>query len=166
MKPIEFEHQIIQLEDKLKRFALSLISQPDEANDLVQDTYYKAWANRAKFKGDSNLKAWMFTIMKNTFINKYRKKQKERAYWDNNAKDHLMNHQEDSTSIRPDSDYSIIEINRKIEELPNKFRIPFKMFLSGYTYEEISDSLNLKMGTTKSRLFFTRKKLAEKLEGY
>ncbi len=166
MKPAKFDQQLIQLEDKLKRFAGSLTSDYEEAKDLLQETYYKAFANRAKFRGDSNLKNWTFTIMKNTFINKYRKKLKEKAYFDNTVKDYFLNQYEGSISISPDSDYSIIEINKKIEELPDKFRTPFKMFLSGYQYKEIADSLDLKMGTTKSRIFFTRKKLSEKLQDY
>jgi len=166
MKATEFNQQLIELEDKLERFAMSLTSDHEEAKDLLQETYYKALANRDKFIGHSNLKAWTFTIMKNTFINNYRKKQKENTHNDKTENNYFINQSEESTTSTPDSEYSIIEINRKIEELPDEFRVPFKMFLSGYKYKEIAEELELKIGTVKSRIFFTRKKLSEKLQGY
>ncbi|MFP4019135.1 MAG: sigma-70 family RNA polymerase sigma factor [Bacteroidales bacterium] len=166
MTALEFNHQLIDLEDKLERFAMSLTSNREEAKDLLQETYYKALANRDKFIGYSNLKAWTFTIMKNTFINNYRKKQKENTHNDQTENNFFINQSEEQTPIRPDSEYSIIEINKKIEDLPNEFKIPFKMFLSGYKYKEIAEKLELKIGTVKSRIFFTRKKLSEKLQGY
>lgn len=166
MEPREFNRRLIKLEDKLIRFALSLTSDHEEAKDLLQETYYKALTNRDKFIGNSNLQAWSFTIMKNTFINNYRKKQKENTHKDKTENNYLLNQGEDNSPARPDSEYSIIEINRNIEDLPDEFRVPFKMFLLGYKYREIADRLNLKMGTVKSRIFFTRKKLSEKLQDY
>lgn len=166
MTALEFNHQLIDLEDKLERFAMSLTSNREEAKDLLQETYYKALANRDKFIGYSNLKAWTFTIMKNTFINNYRKKQKENTHNDQTENNFFINQSEEQTPIRPDSEYSIIEINKKIEDLPDEFKTPFKMFLSGYKYKEIAEKLELKIGTVKSRIFFTRKKLGEKLQGY
>lgn len=166
MTALEFNHQLIDLEDKLERFAMSLTSNREEAKDLLQETYYKALANRDKFIGYSNLKAWTFTIMKNTFINNYRKKQKENTHNDQTENNFFINQSEEQTPISPDSEYSIIEINKKIEDLPNEFKIPFKMFLAGYKYKEIAEKLELKIGTVKSRIFFTRKKLSEKLQGY
>src|SRR6056297_3306849 len=166
MKAIEFNQQLIELEDKLERFAMSLTSDHEEAKDLLQETYYKALANRDKFVGYSNLKAWTFTIMKNTFINNYRKKQKENTHNDHTENDYFLNQSQDKAPVKPDSEYSIIEINKKIEELPDEFKVPFKMFLSGFKYKEIAEQLELKIGTVKSRIFFTRKKLSEKLEAY
>jgi RNA polymerase sigma-70 factor (ECF subfamily) len=166
MTALEFNKQLINLEDKLERFAYSLTSNHEEAKDLLQETYYKALANRDKFIGHSNLKAWTFTIMKNTFINNYRKKQKQNTHNDQTDNNYFINQSEDKSPIEPDSEYAIIEINKSIEELSDEFRIPFKMFLSGYKYKEIADHLDLKIGTVKSRIFFTRKKLSEKLKGY
>ena len=166
MKAIEFNQQLIDLEDKLERFAMSLTSDHEEAKDLLQETYYKALANRDKFIGHSNLKAWTFTIMKNTFINNYRKKQKENTHNDKTDNNYFLNQSDENSTVRPDSEYSIIEVNKNIEALPDEFRVPFKMFLSGYKYKEIAEKLELKIGTVKSRIFFTRKKLSEKLQGY
>jgi len=166
MTAVEFNQQLIKLEDKLERFAMSLTSDHEEAKDLLQETYYKALANRDKFIGYSNLKAWTFTIMKNTFINNYRKKQKENTHNDKTENNYFLNQAEDRAPVRPDSEFAMIEINKKIQELPDEFRVPFKLFLSGYKYKEIAEQLNLKIGTVKSRIFFTRKKLSEKLQGY
>jgi RNA polymerase sigma-70 factor (ECF subfamily) len=166
MTGLEFNNQLINLESKLERFAMSLTSDSEEAKDLLQETYYKALANRDKFVGYSNLKAWTFTIMKNTFINNYRKKQKENTHNDHTENNYFLNQSEDKAPVRPDSEFSIIEINKKIEELPDEFKVPFKMFLSGFKYKEIAEHLGLKIGTVKSRIFFTRKKLSEKLEAY
>lgn len=166
MTAIEFNHQLIDLESKLERFALSLTSNSDEAKDLLQETYLKALSNRDKFVGYSNLKAWAFTIMKNTFINNYRKQQKENTHNDNTKNQYFINLTKDVASTRPDSEYSIIEINKQIEKLPLEFKQPFKMFLSGFKYKEIAEKLDLKIGTVKSRIFFTRKKLMESLKDY
>jgi RNA polymerase sigma-70 factor (ECF subfamily) len=166
MTAIEFNHQLINLESKLERFALSLTSNSDEAKDLLQETYLKALSNRDKFVGYSNLKAWAFTIMKNTFINNYRKQQKENTHNDNTKNQYFINLTKDVAATRPDSEYSIIEINKQIEKLPTEFKQPFKMFLSGFKYKEIAEKLDLKIGTVKSRIFFTRKKLMESLKDY
>ncbi|MEF8846727.1 MAG: RNA polymerase sigma factor [Bacteroidales bacterium] len=166
MNPVQFDKQLIQLEDKLERYALSLTSDREDAKDLLQETFHKALVNRDKFIRGSSMKAWTFTIMKNTFINNYRKKQKEKMYYDKTDNDNFLNRTDESSPLRPDSEYSIIEVNRKIEELPDEFRVPFKMFLSGYKYKEIAEKLQLKMGTIKSRIFFTRKKLYVKLLDY
>ncbi|MGM0531840.1 MAG: sigma-70 family RNA polymerase sigma factor [Bacteroidota bacterium] len=166
MNPLQFDQQLIQLEDKLERYAMSLTSDREEAKDLLQETFHKALANRDKFIRGSSLKAWTFTIMKNTFINNYRKKQKENMYYDKTDDNNFLNQTDESSSIRPDSEYFIIEVNKKIEELPDEFRVPFKLFLAGYKYKEIAEKLELKMGTIKSRIFFTRKKLSIKLRDY
>lgn len=166
MTAIEFNSQLIKLETKLERFALSLTSNPEEAKDLLQETYLKALSHRDKFVGYSNLKAWAFTIMKNTFINQYRKKQKENTHNDATKNSYFLNLTKENSITGPDSEYSIMEINKQIENLPDDFKQPFKMFLSGFKYKEIADKLDLKIGTVKSRIFFTRKKLMESLEDY
>ena len=162
MTAIEFNHQLIGLETKLSRFAMSLTYNREEAQDLLQETYLKALSHRDKFVGYTNLKAWAFTIMKNTFINNYRKQQKENTHNDTTNNLYFLN----LSPTRPDKEYATYEITREIDNLPKEFREPFTMFLSGYKYKEISDELNLKIGTVKSRIFFTRKKLMESLKDF
>ncbi len=166
MTAIEFNHQLIGLETKLSRFAMSLTYNREEAQDLLQETYLKALSHRDKFVGYTNLKAWSFTIMKNTFINNYRKQQKENTHNDTTNNLYFLNLSRELSPTRPDKEYTTYEITREIDNLPKEFKEPFTMFLSGYKYKEISDELNLKIGTVKSRIFFTRKKLMESLKDF
>ena len=166
MTAIEFNHQLIGLENKLSRFAMSLTSNREEAQDLLQETYLKALSHRDKFEGYSNLKAWAFTIMKNTFINNYRKAQKENTHNDTTKNLYFLNMSKELSPARPDNEYTRFEIRKEIDNLPDEFRKPFTMFLNGYKYKEIADDLDLKIGTVKSRIFFTRKKLMESLKDF
>lgn len=166
MTALEFNHQLISLETKLSRFAMSLTSNREEAQDLLQETYLKALSHRDKFIGYSNLKAWAFTIMKNTFINNYRKQQKENTHNDTTKNQYFLNLSKGSSPERPDNEFTTYEITKQIESLPSEFKQPFNMFLSGFKYKEIADELNLKIGTVKSRIFFTRKKLMESLKDF
>ncbi|OFX27613.1 MAG: RNA polymerase subunit sigma [Bacteroidetes bacterium GWA2_31_9b] len=166
MTAIEFNHQLISLESKLSRFAMSLTSDKEEAHDLLQETYLKALSNRDKFIGYTNLKAWAFTIMKNTFINNYRKHKKENTHNDATKNNYFMNISRDIAPEKPDTEYFTKEILKQIDILPIEFKQPFNMFLSGYKYKEIADELDLKIGTVKSRIFFTRKKLMDTLKDF
>ncbi|HRW63650.1 MAG TPA: RNA polymerase sigma factor [Bacteroidales bacterium] len=166
MTTFEFNHQLISLEPKLTRFAMSLTSDKTEAQDLLQETYLKALTHRDKFVGYTNLKAWAFTIMKNTFINNYRKAKKENTHNDTTNNLFFLNMSKEVSEARPDSEFSTYEITKQIESLSDEFKVPFKMFLSGYKYKEIADELDLKIGTVKSRIFFTRKKLMENLKDF
>ncbi len=162
----EFNTQLTGLEKNLERFAYSLTLDNEEAKDLVQETYLKALSNREKFVDHSNLKAWTFTIMKNTFINNYRRSVKENTTMDHTRDLYYLNMPQDSGFIHPESHYGTNEILRTIDELEDDFRIPFKMHTEGYKYKEIAEKLNLKIGTVKSRIFFTRKKLMDSLHDY
>ncbi len=166
MTAIEFNHQLIGLETKLSRFAMSLTYNREAAQDLLQETYLKALSHRDKFVGYTNLKAWAFTIMKNTFINNYRKQQKENTHNDTTNNLYFLNLSKELSPTRPDKEYTTYEITKEIDNLPDEFKEPFTMFLSGYKYKEIADGLNLKIGTVKSRIFFTRKKLMESLKDF
>ena len=163
---MEFNNELINMEDSLERFALSLTSDRDEAKDLLQETYLKALTYRDKFQEFTNLKAWAYTIMKNTFINNYRKAVRENTTVDNTKDLYYLNNSKESQLIKPDSEFSYKEISKAIEALDDEFKIPFKMHTEGFKYKEIADKLDLKIGTVKSRIFFTRKKLMESLKDY
>lgn len=166
MTAMEFNNELINMEDSLERFALSLTSDRDEAKDLLQETYLKALTYRDKFQEFTNLKAWAYTIMKNTFINNYRKAVRENTTVDNTKDLYYLNNSKESQLIKPDSEFSYKEISKAIEALDDEFKIPFKMHTEGFKYKEIADKLDLKIGTVKSRIFFTRKKLMESLKDY
>ncbi|MBA7511333.1 ECF RNA polymerase sigma factor SigR [subsurface metagenome] len=166
MTAIEFNYQLTNLSGNLERFAMSLTSNTEDAKDLLQETFVKAIAYRNKFEENTNLKAWTFTIMKNTFINNYRRHVKANTTFDNTEDLYYLNLNKESAFESPDSEFSVKEIEKKINELSDEFKQPFLMHTQGYKYKEIADKLNLKIGTVKSRIFFTRKKLMEKLKDY
>jgi RNA polymerase sigma-70 factor (ECF subfamily) len=166
MKAIEFNHQLTSLEEKLLRFALSLTSNKDDAKDLLQDTMLKAITYRDQFVQYTNLKAWTYTIMKNTFINNYRRNVRQNTAFDNTKDLYFLNQNKDTVNVTPDSAYSTQEIIKVIDGLEDEFKIPFKMHTEGFKYKEIAQKLDLKIGTVKSRIFFTRKKLMDALKDY
>ena len=163
MTAIEFNHQLISLEQGLKRYAISLTANTEDALDLIQETYLKALSSRDKFEDHTNLKAWVFTIMKNTFINNYKRSRRENTAFDNIKDIYYLNQNKISSLATPDSEVSAEEIKKYICGLEDDYRIPFQMHFNGYKYKEIADHLNLKIGTVKSRIFFGRKKLMESL---
>jgi RNA polymerase sigma factor (sigma-70 family) len=166
MTQIEFNASLIEMKSNLHRFAMSLTSDRDTALDLVQDTYLKAITYKDKFVDYTNLKAWVFTIMKNTFINNYRRNIKENTIIDGTQDLYYINKPHDKGYISPESYYSESEIEKAISSLSDEFRIPFRMHIEGYKYKEIADKLGLKIGTVKSRIFFTRQKLMHMLKDY
>jgi RNA polymerase sigma-70 factor (ECF subfamily) len=166
MTTFEFNTSLVGMKSNLQRFAMSLTSDRDTALDLVQDTYLKAITYKDKFVDYTNLKAWVFTIMKNTFINNYRRNIKENTIIDGTQDLYYINQPQDNGFISPESHYAEGEIEKAINSLADEFRIPFQMHLDGYKYKEIADKLNLKIGTVKSRIFFTRQKLMAILKDY
>ncbi|HKM93647.1 MAG TPA: sigma-70 family RNA polymerase sigma factor [Prolixibacteraceae bacterium] len=166
MSEIQFSNKLLSLETNLKYYALSLTSDNDRANDLLQETFLKALTYKDKFTENTNFKAWVYTIMKNTFINDYRKASKSRnSLSGSNSEFHLLI-AKDKIYPSPESFYSTNEIEKSISMLEDEYRIPFQMFLDGYKYKEIAERLDLPLGTVKSRIFFTRKKLTSTLKEF
>jgi RNA polymerase sigma-70 factor (ECF subfamily) len=164
MSTAEFNTALIELEPNLERFAYSLTANSEDARDLLQETYLKALTYKDKFEENTNIKAWTFTIMKNTFINNYRKAVKQRTTFDSSDNQFLINGR--AFEEGPESNFSHSEITSKVSALGDDFRIPFQMHTSGYKYKEIAEKLNLKIGTVKSRIFFSRQKLMNALPDY
>jgi RNA polymerase sigma-70 factor (ECF subfamily) len=159
MSEIEFYNRLIGLEHTLEKFAYSLTRIKADAKDLVQETFLKGLVNRDKYVNNENFKAWTFTIMKNTFINDYRRGFRQNASKDQNIVSSFIDMAKSSGSDDPDSAFSFGEMTQIVEQLDDKFRIPFKMHFHGYKYKEIADALNLNIGTVKSRIFLSRQKL-------
>ncbi|MCX6233401.1 MAG: RNA polymerase sigma factor [Bacteroidetes bacterium] len=166
MTAIEFSHKLIGLQDNLHYFANLLTSNDEDAKDLVQDTLYKALINRDKFLPDTNLKAWTYTIMKNTFINNYRRNVKSNTILDISEDLYYLRNRASDTGDMPDNGLAVEDITKSIESLEEDQRMPFEMHTAGYKYKEIADALDLSIGTVKSRIFFTRKKLMDSLKAY
>lgn len=161
-----FKSSILGMQGNLLSFALKLTLNRDEAQDLVQDTTLKALKNEEKFVYNANFKGWMLTIMRNIFINNYRKSARENTMVDSSDDLYRLNLPQDSGLDTPDGAFAISEISSIIASFPDDFRKPFTMHIAGYKYEEISEKLNMPLGTVKSRIFFTRKRLREILRDY
>ena len=166
MTAIEFNHQLMGMQSKLGFFAKSLTSDPEDAKDLLQETFFKALTNRDKFQGDKNLKAWVFTIMKNTFINNYRRNAKQKTIFDNTPEDYLINLKQSAVSNAAESSLRIKEIKTAVDRLPGIFKMPFLLYVDGYKYQEISDYLHEPLGTIKSRIHFARKLLKDQISRF
>jgi len=150
--------------DFLRPFAINLTRDSDAANDLYQETLYKALANREKYNAGTNIKAWLFTIMRNIFINNYRRKAKQRTIFDTTPNEFLLNSQSSTVGNNGESSLRIKEIKTAIRQLPDIFKIPFQLYFDGYHYNEIAEALNEPLGTIKSRIHFARKLLKEQLQ--
>jgi RNA polymerase sigma factor (sigma-70 family) len=163
MTAIEFNYKLMGLQKNLSYFAYTLTSNYEDAQDLVQETYLKALTNRDKFTDDTNLKAWTFTIMKNTFINNYRQNVRNNTMLDKTDDLYFINLSNESSIGLPDSDLAVKEIQSEINNIDEDQRKAFEMYNSGFKYKEIAEQLNLSIGTVKSRIFFTRKKLMDRI---
>jgi RNA polymerase sigma-70 factor (ECF subfamily) len=166
MTAAEFNSQLVDLEAPLARFALKLTSNRDDAKDLLQDTFLKALTYQEHFEQSTNLQAWTFTIMKNTFINNYRRQARHNTVFDDTKDLFFLSQNRDTFNADPDATLCEKEIDCAISRLDSEFRVPLKMYTQGYKYKEISRIMGMKIGTVKSRIHFSRKKLSKTLEGY
>ncbi len=163
MSQVEFFNQFDKLSTLLNSFAYNLTKNSEDAKDLYQETAFRAMTNRDKFRPGTNLKAWLFTIMKNIFINNYRKKVKANTIMDNTDNLYYLNSGKNSTENAADSNILIRELTHMIDDLDDSTRVPFLMHYQGYKYQEIADHLGLPLGTVKSRIFFARKDLKSQI---
>jgi RNA polymerase sigma-70 factor (ECF subfamily) len=166
MTAVELTHQITSLRTALKSFTRRFTHDHEESSDLVQDTILKALMNRDKFTQDENLKGWLFTIMRNTFINTYRKNQRAKTSRDNTKDLYFLNVEDNHTFNCPDTRYEYQDIWKNVNQLRNELLVPFKMYTTGYKYHEIATHLGLPIGTIKNRIFHARKEIQKKLTGY
>ena len=166
MSKIEFNEMLLSNADFLKAFAINLTRDTEAANDLYQETLYKALANHDKYNAGTNIKAWLFTIMRNIFINNYRRKAKQKTIFDSTPNDYLINLKQATVSNAAETNLRMKEINKAIGQLPEIFKTPFLLYFDGYKYNEIADALNEPLGTIKSRIHFARKLLKEQISRY
>ena len=159
MSTTEFDSRFDQLSTLLHSFAYNLTKNVEDAKDLFQETAFRAMTNREKFRPGTNFKAWVFTIMKNIFINNYRKKVKANTIMDSTDNLYYINSGSTIISNGAESNILMRELTKMIEELDDSIKIPFVMHYHGFKYQEIADHLELPLGTVKSRIFFARKEL-------
>jgi RNA polymerase sigma factor (sigma-70 family) len=163
MSLLEFEELLVDNSDFLKPFAINLTRDNEAAKDLYQETLYKALANKEKYSAGTNIKAWLFTIMRNIFINSYRRSAKQKTVFDNSTNDFLLNNNQVTVSNVAESNIEMKEIKKAIFNLPEIFKTPFSLYFDGYKYHEIAEALNEPLGTIKSRIHFARKLLKEQI---
>lgn len=166
MNAIVFKKELLEVQDELRRFAYKLTSDKEEAKDLLQETSLRALDNEDKYVPDTNFKGWVYTIMRNIFINNYRKVVRDQTFVDHTDNLYHLNSRQESGFDSTEQAYDIREIHKVVNMLPKEYRIPFAMYVSGFKYREIADKLNLPLGTVKSRIFFTRQRLQGQLKDF
>lgn len=163
MTASNFDNLLLSNKDFLKPFAIKLTRDTEEANDLCQETLYKALSNQDKYSAGTNIRAWLFTIMRNIFINNYRKKSRQKTVLDYSESENLLASNQVVVKNLADTNIGKKEIDKAINDLPDIFRIPFLLYFEGYKYNEIATLLGEPLGTIKSRIHFARKLLKEQL---
>lgn len=164
MKPDSFFPALNSYEDTLRSYALSLTRNSHNAQDLVQETFFRATANREKYAEGTNLKAWLLTIMRNIFINDYRRKARRPTVLDPSEDGYLLHSLNHADSNAAESGFVMADLWKSIESLDPDYQLPFRMHYEGFKYQEIADRMKLPLGTVKSRIFFARKQIMAELK--
>ena len=165
MNVLQFQEKVLDIQDNMFHFALLLTGNSNDANDLLQDTTLRALDNQEKYTNNVNFRGWMLTIMRNIFINNYRKVIRSQTLIDQTVNLYHLDIIQDSGFDSPDSAYTIKEINNAIGQLSYELKITFSLFLAGYKYNEIAEKMVLPKGTVKSRIFSARQELQRNLQG-
>jgi RNA polymerase sigma-70 factor (ECF subfamily) len=163
MNASEFTSNFQERTLMLQSYAYSLTRDMEDAQDLFQETAYRAFKNIDKFREDTNLNAWLMTIMKNIFINNYRRKTRQKTTLDGSDNQFLLNSGDRTVSNDGGSNIMMEELETMVSELEDPLRVPFLMHHEGFKYQEIADKFDLPLGTVKSRIFFARKELQSKM---
>ncbi|NDP22945.1 MAG: RNA polymerase sigma factor [Paludibacter sp.] len=166
MKNNHFENELVALQTNMRNFAFTLTLNRNDAEDLLQETTLKVLDNQQKFVDNVNFKGWVLTIMKNIYINNYRRILRNQTVVVSTEDLYNLNLSQNSGFDSPEGSYAIREITNSIASFADEYRIPFSMHLQGFKYEEIAQKNNLPIGTVKSRIFLARKKLQEQLKDY
>ena len=166
MTALEFSYTLTQMTKSLQPFAMKLTKDSEEANDLLQETLLKAYTNREKFSEGTNLKAWLYTIMKNTFITNYQRMVRRGTFIDTTDNLHFINSSDSKIENRAYGDFALKDINEAIDDLDIVYKTPFMMYFRGFKYHEIADRLEIPIGTVKNRIHIARKQLKDRLRVY
>lgn len=166
MDKIEFNTKVVQEVNSLNNYALYFTRDEENAHDLVQDTMLKAFSYYNKFKTGTNLQAWLYTILKNTFINYYRRKVKTNAII--LKSDTISSSDLYKSSLRNDAEGKFVmdDIEHALSKLSEEYYSPFSMYYEGYKYHEIADYFQIPIGTVKTRIHVARQQLKKKLKSY
>jgi len=166
MTKVEFNTMVLRQAPSLKMYALHFTHDTDDANDLVQDTLLKAITYYNKFTEGTNLKGWLYTIMKNTFINNYRRFIKISSFVTKTDEISSMQLSFSATINDGEPKFVMDDINKALSNLQQDYYIPFTMYFEGYKYHEIAEHLEIPIGTVKTRIHVARKLLKKDLRVY
>ena len=166
MAIVDFNEYLVNNADFLKPFAVTLTRDSEAAKDLFQETLYRALANKDKYNVGTNIKAWLYTIMRNIFINNYRRKTKQNTIFDSSPNEFLLNQKQVAVNDTPEGNLRVKDIQGAIHNLPEIFRNPFLLYFDGFKYHEIAGMLMEPLGTIKSRIHFARKLLKAQIQRY
>ena len=157
-----FNTQVTIIEDLLFGFAMKLTKNKDNAKDLMQETLMRGFENRERFTLGTHFKSWMTTIMYNSFVNEYRKR-KTRNKIMTPVEDVVFLSDHKITEGNAESNLMREELKEILQTVDLKYRKAFMMHFNGYQYDEISTAMEVPIGTVKSRIFYARKQLKEKI---
>ena len=161
-----FYQEVKPFELLLKSVAFNLTKSSADAEDLLQDTYFKACKSLSKYQEGTNLKAWMITIMKNTFITNYQRMVRRGTFVDTTDNLHYINSSDALIDNGVFGNFTMDDIQEAIQKLDEVYRTPFLMHFRGFKYHEIADKLQIPIGTVKNRIHIARKLLKEDLMVY
>lgn len=166
MNTIEFNSVVTRQRSSLTMFAMHFTRNPEDANDLVQDTLLKAFTYCTKFKEGTNLKGWLYTIMKNTFINNYRKLTRVNSFVvraDEISDENLL-----YTSVKNQAEPKFLmdDLQGALHKLPEAYYVPFAMYFEGYHYYEVAERMQIPIGTVKTRIHIARQLMKKHLKAY
>jgi RNA polymerase sigma factor (sigma-70 family) len=150
----------------LNSYALQLTKNSEDANDLVQETMLKALTYQTKFKEGTNLKGWLYTIMRNSFINNYRRIMRRNTFIDTTDNTYFLDSANHSTENGGESKFLAEDIQEAIATLPEDLKITFELNMEGFKYHEIAEELDIPIGTVKTRIFVAKKRLRKQLKSY
>jgi RNA polymerase sigma factor (sigma-70 family) len=162
----DFNDSLIINSEFLMPFAFTLTQDKEQAKDLYQETLVRALTNKDKYNFGTNIKAWLYTIMRNIFINGYRKKSRQQSVSNDFVNEFFINSSNAVTVNDAIASINMKEIQKEIINLPDVFKHPFILYFDGFKYAEIADMLSEPLGTIKSRIFLARKLLRAHIERY
>lgn len=164
MDIINITEELTKNKTSLLRYALKLTKDQTAAHDLMQETAYRAIKYQDRCQSNTNVKGWLMTIMRNLFINDYRKKKRRKTLQDGSANHFLINASHESVLNDGEMNAEYRDLMQIIEKLETYLRIPFLLSYQGYKYEEIAEQLNVPLGTVKSRIFMARKRIQKAIK--
>ncbi len=154
-----FAGDLVEMQKQLYYYALRLTDNQEYAHDLVQETSYKALKNKKRLHNTDHIRAWLYTILKNTYINYLRSSQTKHLDYNTYEVDQFSNSSKENGYPPPDVLLQRKELREQINQLPFNYEKPINMMLAGYSYKEIAKTMGIPIGTVKSRIHLGKKRI-------